>query len=58
MNLRLTSNGRVHSAGETSNPGSEELMMTWDHMIASVLPYLAIAIAVAGTVMTFAAYFH
>lgn len=33
-------------------------MMTWDHMIASVLPYLAIAIAVTGTVMTFAAYFH
>lgn len=32
--------------------------MTWDHRIALVAPYLAIAIAVAATVMTFAGYIH
>jgi len=32
--------------------------MNWDHMIATVAPYAAIAVAFLVTFGTFAAYFH
>jgi hypothetical protein len=36
----------------------EEPIMTWDHRIAKVAPYVAVGIAMLVTFMTFSAYFH
>ncbi len=32
--------------------------MSFDHLIACTVPVIALAIAAAGTVLVFAAYFH
>ncbi len=32
--------------------------MTWDHRIARITPYVALAIAAFATVVTFAAYYQ